>query len=244
MNKYTAALKRLFSPKKYPLYRITPLRYVFLHLLLLSLLLSAPGVTHIYQSISSFTTLIEEKEQDIPDFHIKNSMLELQDNKEKIIKVNGGTVTFTEETTGNSSDIMTFTKNKLYIKNIDPIDYSNLNMIENKKSLVELMKVYTESSFFYFLLIMFILIIFQYTVMLMKVTGISLAAHWISFLAKRKSRFMNWIKITAFLITIPTLIQYIDLLVPNALFNPLSWCIMILLVSIAGWYLPRKKTGK
>ncbi|UTH12959.1 DUF1189 family protein [Macrococcus equipercicus] len=244
MNKYTIALNRLLTPKKYPLYRTTPLRYVFLHLLLISLLMSAPGLTNSYLSISSFSQLVQEKERDIPDFQMVDHQLELPDDREQTIPLKGGTITFTEQRSGRSSDIVTFTKDKLYIQSIAPITYSSLNMMDDKTSMIKQMKIYTQSSFFYFLLIALVLIIVQLTITIIKVSCVSLAAHGLASIARRKSRFMNWFKITAFLLTVPALVQYMNLLVPNALFNPLSWCIMILLVSIAGWYLPRKKTGK
>jgi len=244
MNRYRTALSRLLKPKKYPLYRITPLRYVFLHILLLALIMSSPGITHIYQSIATFTQLIEEKESEIPEFTINQGQLNLQRHEETTIALNNGTVTFTEDVHGKPTDILTFTKDQLLINQMNPVDYHNLNMFEDKASMLELVKVYTQSSYFYFMLIVFVLVLFQFTIILLKASFISLIAHWTALLFNRKSRFMNWFKMISFLLTLPTFIQYINLLVPNSFFNPLSWCIMILLAGAAGWYMPLRKAAK
>lgn len=239
--KYLQALKRLINPAKYPLYRTTPLRYIFLHLVLLSMLLAAPAASGFLQSMSSLSQLMEEKSDAIPDFQVENAQLELPEDKDTVIKLNQGTVTFTEKTAGSAGYLFTFSKEKIHINGIDPISYHNVSTISDRESLVSTLSAYTGSVYFYFMLLCLALITIQLFLLLVKLTFISLTAHLIARLCSRKSRYMTWLKIMTFLLTVPVLIQYLGLMIPNALTYPLSWCIITLLTCLAVYHLPAKK---
>lgn len=236
--KYQLALARLFKPKKYALYRTTPLRYIFLHLLILSTLLAAPAASQFLQSMTSLSQLIAENSEDIPDFTIKNAQLHLPNHQEKVIHLNNGTVTFTENDAGLASDQFTFSKHHIMIKGIDPISYHNFSTITDRASMLDALTTFSSSIYFYFGLIAFALMMIQFFIILVKLASVSLAAHLAAVACRRKSRYMNWLKITTFLLTPAVLMQYIGLLVPNTLTYPLSWCIIILLTCLAIYHLP------
>src|SRR5699024_6502460 len=84
---YVNELKRLIKhPKKYPMYRITKLRYVFLHILLLSIILIIPNTIQYFQITQNISTLAHEEVDEIPKFKIHNNEMKL--SEEKIIKLN------------------------------------------------------------------------------------------------------------------------------------------------------------
>ncbi|GGB04760.1 DUF1189 domain-containing protein [Macrococcus hajekii] len=242
--KYLLALKRLFTPQKYPLYRTTPLRYVFLHLIILATLLAAPAASHFYQSMTSLSQLIEEKSDAIPAFTIQNGHLELPDHQKTVIHLNQGSVIFTEQESILSDNAFTFSRNQIHIPGLDPISYQNISTITDRSSLIDTLKTFTSSVYFYFMLVLLALILIQLFIILIKLISISLVAHLAALLFKKKSRFMNWLKITSFLLTIPVLLQYIGLLVPNTLSYPLSWCIIILLTCLTVYHLPGNKKAR
>lgn len=244
MSKYAAAINRLLHPKKYPLYRTVPLRYVFLHLLIFAFLLSWPGILRMYESTHTLKVLLEEKEHLIPHFTIENGKLKLPNHPQTTIRLSSGTITFTEAKKPLPSDQLSFTRDKLYIKNFESVSYQNLGDIHNKEQMIQTLKVYTQSAAFFLMLIGLAMISIQYAILLIKILFISYIAHFISILLHKKSNVMNWLKITAFLLTLPVFLQYIGLLVSNALFNVLSWCIIMLLVGLAIHYLPDRKKSK
>lgn len=241
MNSYVTALRRLFNYKKYPLFRTVPLRYIFLHILLLAVLLSMPAIIHLSSSITSVKQLIAEKEHEIPDFHIRKHQLELAHHQDKVIHLKHGTISFTEAARPKQHDIITFAKHQIYLQDMEPIHYQNIAMITGKASMISMLKTYTQSSYFYLVLLSLFLIAVQFSILTIKIIVVSFIAHLAAVLFRRKSRYMNWLKITAFLITLPTILQLTDLLISNALLNPLSWCIMILLICLAVFSLPEGK---
>lgn len=238
---YITALKRLFKPKKYPLYRIIKLRYVFLHLFLLSFLLTLPNSVHLYQSIVSLKVLIEHHEDEIPNFTIINNALNLKDDT--TIQLNGQTITFTTQDITPKTDIITFSKNNIIIKNMGTYGYDQLNMFSDKDDLVVSLNNFTHSHLFFYSLIVTVLIIIQYAITIVKIIGLSMIAHLFSQLFNRKSRYMSWLKIIAFLITFPTIITFLYIISAYPLYNVVAWCIMVMLIIITIYYLPmnRKK---
>ncbi|ULG73443.1 DUF1189 family protein [Macrococcus brunensis] len=242
--KYQLALTRLFKPKKYALYRTTPLRYIFLHLFILSALLAAPAASQFFQSMTSLSQLIADKSEAIPDFTIKNAKLSLPQHQDTVIHLNNGTVTFTEQSSGLSSDQFTFSKEHIMIKGIDPISYHNFSTITDRESMLETLTTFSSSIYFYFGLITVALILIQLFIILIKLASISLVAHLAALVLRKKSRYMNWLKITTFLLTPAVLIQYTGILVPNTLTYPLSWCIIILLTCLAIYHLPVIKKAR
>lgn len=241
MSKYAIAINRLFHPTKYPLYRTVPLRYVFLHLLIFSFLLSWPNIINLYQSSHSLKNLIQNQEHLIPQFTIQDGELHLPDHKDVKINLDTGQVVFTESNKHQPSDLLTFAKDKLYIKNYDAVSYQNLSTIKNKDQMIKTLQVYTQSSFFFLILVILAMMIIQYTILLIKSFIIGLIAHLAALFLKKKSNVMNGFKTATFLLTLPVILQYIGMLVSNTLFNIVSWCIIIVLVGLAVYHLPGRK---
>ncbi|PTJ98507.1 DUF1189 family protein, partial [Mammaliicoccus sciuri] len=93
---YINELKRLFKhPSKYPMFRITKLRYIFLHILLLSLILIIPNSIQYIQITQNLSTLVNDEVTEIPDFKIDHNKMIL--SQDKSIKLNNHqTIEFTK----------------------------------------------------------------------------------------------------------------------------------------------------
>ncbi|MCU7556853.1 DUF1189 domain-containing protein [Macrococcus capreoli] len=235
---YIKHLKRIFTPKQYPLFRIVKLRYIFLHILLISTLFALSPSIQYYQAIQVGKQLIETKQHEIPDFTIQNNQLLLEE--EKKITIPPYTIIFTNHQQKPQNHIMTFQKDGIQVDTATFLPYANLPVFHDKVSLINFLKTYTTSSYFYLSLIISILISIQFVATTIKIILVSCVAHIMSRVMKKKSRFMNWLKIITFLLTIPSIFLIVGLFVQyvSSMAILMSWLSLTILVVFTIRYLP------
>ncbi|RAI82416.1 DUF1189 domain-containing protein [Macrococcoides goetzii] len=238
---YFKHLKRLMKPKQYPFFRTVKLRYIFLHILIIAILFSIPNSIHYYNAINVANQMVENKQHEIPDFKIKDNVLVLKE--EQIIDVPPYKILFSNKKQSPENHVMSFQKYGIQVDESTFLSYLNLPMFHDKTTFITFLKTYTASSYFYLSIIIGFLIFIQFITTVIKIIFISTVAHVISVLFKRKSRFMNWLKITTFLLTLPSIILFLGLLniKYNAVFIISSWTVLTVLILATVHYLPRKK---
>lgn len=229
------------KPKQYPFFRTVKLRYIFLHILIIAILFSIPNSIHYYNAINVANQMVENKQHEIPDFKIKDNVLVLKE--EKTIDVPPYKILFSNKKQSPENHVMSFQKYGIQVDESTFLSYLNLPMFHDKTTFITFLKTYTASSYFYLSIIIGFLIFIQFITTVIKIIFISTVAHVISVLFKRKSRFMNWLKITTFLLTLPSIILFLGLLniKYNAVFIISSWTVLTVLILATVHYLPRKK---
>ncbi|WP_414052457.1 DUF1189 family protein [Macrococcus animalis] len=238
---YIKHLKRIFKPTQYPLFRTIKLRYIFMHLLFIAILFSITNSLNYYNIIQVANQMVEKKQDEIPAFQINNNRLIL--SEEKSIKVDSYTIQFKKENQIPKQQVMTFQKEGIQIDESTFLPYMNLPVFEDKASLIKFLKTYTASSYFYLSLIIGFLIFIQFITTIIKIIFLSTIAHLLAIVLHKKSRFMNWLKINTFLITIPSIILFLGLLInPIAPFLIVfSWALIAILIVITINKLPKNK---
>ncbi|WP_049318770.1 DUF1189 family protein [Mammaliicoccus sciuri] len=244
---YIKELKRLFKhPSKYPMFRITKLRYIFLHILLLSLILIIPNSIQYIQITQNLSTLVNDEVTEIPDFEIdQNKMLLSQD---KSIKLNHHqTVEFTKSNDFEMKDqhLIVFKPNHIEISNYSDytgISYGSLSsLVTNQDDLIKFIETINDSKYFYLSLIVVFLLFIQFLSLSIKIGILAFAGHLLGLILRRKSRFMTWFKMMTFVITLPTLVLLLGLITAIPLLIIASWCIIILSIVMIAMYLPKGK---
>ncbi|WP_436868321.1 DUF1189 family protein [Mammaliicoccus sciuri] len=244
---YIKELKRLFKhPSKYPMFRITKLRYIFLHILLLSLILIIPNSIQYIQITQNLSTLVNDEVTEIPDFEIdQNKMILSQD---KSIKLNHHqTVEFTKSNDFEMKDhhLIVFKPNHIEISNYSDyteISYGSLSsLVIDQDDLIKFIETINDSKYFYLSLIVVFLLFFQFLSLSIKIGILAFAGHLLGMILRRKSRFMTWFKMMTFVITLPTLVLLLGMITVIPLLIIASWCIIILSIVMIAMYLPKGK---
>lgn len=244
---YIKELKRLFKhPSKYPMFRITKLRYIFLHILLLSLILIIPNSIQYIQITQNLSTLVNDEVTEIPDFEIdQNKMILSQD---KSIKLNHHqTVEFTKSNDFEMKDhhLIVFKPNHIEISNYSDyteISYGSLSsLVTDQDDLIKFIETINDSKYFYLSLIVVFLLFFQFLSLSIKIGILAFAGHLLGVILRRKSRFMTWFKMMTFVITLPTLVLLLGMITVIPLLIIASWCIIILSIVMIAMYLPKGK---
>lgn len=244
---YVNELKRLIKhPKKYPMYRITKLRYVFLHILLLSIILIIPNTIQYFQITQNISTLAHEEVDEIPKFKIHNNEMKL--SEEKIIKLNDKhSIVFTksQQFKMKPEHLVIFKPQDIEISNYNDytkISYGSLSsVIHDEKDLSSFIDTINASKYFYFSIIILLLLFIQFMSISFKIAIVAFIGHLISILLNKKSRYMTWFKMITFIISIPTLVLLLGILIGNALLMFVSWCIIIVGIIVTAYYLPNGK---
>ncbi|RXK19370.1 DUF1189 family protein [Macrococcus sp. DPC7161] len=252
---YLKLLKRVFKhPKQYPMLRTAKLRYVFLHLLILSCILATTPMSTYKYGIDMLKSISNDKNA-IPEFNIVSNELKLdnintQKNNEYKNQINyiNKNILFIEANDNETIEAIsylkpdiTFSKHNIYLSESVKIPYSNLPMITDKKSLIQMIDIFSKSSFFYLALIYLILVMIQMVSIIFKTIFITSIAYVFAIIMHRKFKYMNTLKISTFLLTIPTFIMFLGNISLNPLFIVLSWCIIVMLMSLLIYYLPKAK---
>lgn len=244
---YIKELKRLFKhPSRYPMFRITKLRYIFLHILLLSLILIIPNSIQYIQITQNLSTLVNDEVTEIPDFEIdQNKMILSQD---KSIKLNHHqTVEFTKSNDFEMKDhhLIVFKPNHIEISNYSDyteISYGSLSsLVTDQDDLIKFIETINDSKYFYLSLIVVFLLFFQFLSLSIKIGILAFAGHLLGMILRRKSRFMTWFKMMTFVITLPTLVLLLGMITVIPLLIIASWCIIILSIVMIAMYLPKGK---
>lgn len=208
--KYFEFLKRLFTFKKYPLFRTVPFRYLLLNILLVSILISLPYISSMLVTANTFGDL-DEIHNEIPGFTIENGHY---NGEEKIINLNGSEVLFTENLSQEDhaevgDDVLLgFLYDGLYISDFQngTFSYSLIGDVNDKESLESFISTQMSSLYFYIFMYITIYVIviyfFVFTIMLV----LSFVLSGLARLGKKKTDYMNWFKIGSYAILVPALV--------------------------------------
>lgn len=236
---YKQHLKRLFQPKRYPLYRIVKMRYILLHILILSVAMSSPAMINYFQTFQSINHISHEELSAIPDFKVVDHSLIL--SQEKQIELSAVTLFFTEKNVQPRSNFIILDKDEILISKSSRVKYSNINMFQDKETLIQFLKTFTDSIYFYFFILAILIISSQYVIIILKIIIISIVSHIISNKSNKKSRYMNWLKINTFLLTLPTLILLFGIILNSVVLTIASWIALIILNLVTINNLPKNK---
>ncbi|WP_204205990.1 DUF1189 family protein [Mammaliicoccus sciuri] len=244
---YINELKRLFKhPSKYPMFRITKLRYIFLHILLLSLILIIPNSIQYIQITQNLSTLVNDEVTEIPDFEIDHNKMIL--SQDKSIKLNHHqTVEFTISNDFEMEDhhLIVFKPNHIEISNYSDyteISYGSLSsLVTDQDDLIKFIETINDSKYFYLSLIVVFLLFIQFLSLSIKIGILAFAGHLLGLILRRKSRFMTWFKMMTFVITLPTLVLLLGMITAIPLLIIASWSIIILSIVMIAMYLPKGK---
>ncbi|MCJ1778959.1 DUF1189 family protein [Mammaliicoccus sciuri] len=244
---YINELKRLFKhPSKYPMFRITKLRYIFLHILLLSLILIIPNSIQYIQITQNLSTLVNDEVTEIPDFEIDHNKMIL--SQDKSIKLSHHqTVEFTKSNDFEMKDhhLIVFKPNHIEISNYSDfteISYGSLSsLVTDQDDLIKFIETINDSKYFYLSLIVVFLLFIQFLSLSIKIGILAFAGHLLGMILRRKSRFMTWFKMMTFVITLPTLVLLLGMITVIPLLIITSWCIIILSIVMIAMYLPKGK---
>lgn len=236
---YFKHLTRLLHPKQYPLFRIVKLRYIFLHIIIISTLLSLPSSMNYYQLMNIATQLVASKQTEIPEFKIINNELKLSGSTH--IKVEQYDIFFSNKKITPRHNQMAFQKDGIYVDQATYLPYVNMPVFHDKKSLIQFLNTYTSSRYFYLSVIISVLVFIQFVSTVIKIIFVSTIAHFISLIFRKKSRFMNWLKIITFLLTFPSIILSFALFNSelNMVIITVSWLLLIIFILTAVMYLPK-----
>lgn len=241
---YTKELTRLFKhPKKHSMFRITKLRYILLHIFLLSCILIIPNSIQYVNITQNISSLAHEQIDELPTFKIEQNKMRL--SKEKLIPLNyDQTVLFTKSDSHEMKEnqLIVFKPSHIEVSNYNEhtkISYGSLSsLVENDSDLKSFLNTLNDSKYFYLLLVIILLLSIQFISLSFKIGILALIGHIISKIVMRKSRYMTWFKMITFKITIPTLLLLIGILLSNHLIIAISWCIILFDLIVTIFYLP------
>ena len=114
-------------------------------------------------------------------------------------------------------------------------------MFQDKETLIQFLKTFTDSIYFYFFILAILIISSQYVITILKIILISIVSHIVSIILNKKSRYMNWLKINTFLLTLPTLILLSAIILKSVVLTIASWIVLIILNLITIKNLPKNK---
>lgn len=112
-------------------------------------------------------------------------------------------------------------------------------MFQDKETLIQFLKTFTDSIYFYFFILAILIISSQYVIIILKIIIISIVSHIISNKSNKKSRYMNWLKINTFLLTLPTLILLFGIILNSVVLTIASWIALIILNLVTIKNLPK-----
>lgn len=244
---YINTLKRLFNhPSKYPMFRVTKLRYIFLHMLLLSIILILPNTIQYIQVTQHLSTLVHEHVEEIPEFKIKDNNMDLTQNK--TIQLNDAqSIVFTQSNHYKMTDkqLVIFKPEHIELSNYNDhtnISYGSLSsIIQNKQDLISFIGTINASKYFFLAIIILFLLFIQFISISFKISILAFISHMISKCLNKKTRFMTWLKMITFVLTLPTLVLLLGIVTSNTLLMILSWCIIIIAILTLINYLPKGK---
>ena len=226
--KYFTFLKRIIAFEKYPLFRTVNFRQLLLNIFLVSLLIALPNIITLFQTDQAASG-IGNIGSEVPDFEIIDG--EYVGETEKIF-INGGEILFTENlTTSNPAEIsndvfLAFLKDGIFIKDVQDsgLDYSYIGQVNNDEELKTFIEQQTSSLYFYVLVysVLYLSLIIFFAVLLMSAGNYVL--HLSAVAAKKKSRFMNWFKISSFI----TVIMLIPIMIFTIWFGTGLWWLYLL----------------
>lgn len=204
--KYFTFLKRIITFKKYPLFRTVNFRQLLLNIFIISLLVALPNIIALFQTVQA-TSEIASIESEVPDFEIINGEYI---GKTDTISINDRKILFTEDYKTNDmpgieEDVfLGFLKDGIYIKDVQDsgLDYSYIGQVSNDEELKTFIDQQTSSLYFYVMVysVLYLALIIFFTVLLM--SAVNYLLHFSAVAAKKKSRFMNWFKISSFITVI------------------------------------------
>lgn len=210
--KYLTFFKRILTFEKYPLFRTVNFRQLLLNIFIISLLVSLPNIITLFQTVQAASG-IGDIESEVPDFEIINGEYAGQTGT---VTAGGREILFTEDLeTGNVDEIgedvfIGFLKDGIYIKDVQDsgLDYSYIGQVNNDEDLKTFIDQQTSSLYFYVMVysVLYLALITFFAVILMWAGNYIL--HLAAVAAKKKSRLMNWFKISSF-ITVLMLIPII-----------------------------------
>lgn len=236
---YIQHLKRLFQPKRYPLYRIVKMRYILLHILILSIIMASPAIINYFKTFQAINQISQSELTAIPDFKVVDHELILSQEKE--IELSTLTLAFTENNVQPRSNFIILDKDEILISKSLRIQYANINMFQDKETLIQFFKTFTDSIYFYFLILVLLIISSQYFITTLKIIIISIVSHIISKSLNKKSRYMNWLKINTFILTLPALLLLLGVIFKFIILTIASWIVLIILDVLTIKYLPNQK---
>lgn len=211
--KYFTFFKRIITFEKYPLFRTVNFKQLLLNIFIISLLVSLPNIITLFQTVQAASG-IGDFESEVPDFEIISGEYI---GETQTITISGRQVLFTDEMTVendeeiNNDVFLGFLKDGIYIKDVQDsgLDYSYIGEVNSDEDLKVFINQQTSSLYFYVFIysILYLSLIVFFTVVLMSIGNYIL--HIAAVAARKKSRFMNWFKISSFisvLILIPIIL--------------------------------------
>lgn len=215
------------------------MRYILLHILLLSIAMASPAMINYFKIFQAINQVSHEELSAIPDFKVVDDSLIL--SQEKQIELSTLTLLFTEKNIEPLSNFIILDKDEILISKSSRIKYSNINMFQDKETLIQFLKTFTDSIYFYFFILAILIISSQYVITILKIIILSIVSHIVSIILNKKSRYMNWLKINTFLLTLPTLILFSAIILKSVVLTIASWIVLIMLNLITIKNLPKNK---
>jgi len=201
--------------------------------------MASPAMINYFKTFQAINQVSHEELSAIPDFKVVDDSLIL--SQEKQIELSTLTLLFTEKNVEPLSSFIILDKDEILISKSSRIKYSNINMFQDKETLIQFLKTFTDSIYFYFFILAILIISSQYIITILKIIIISIVSHIVSIILNKKSRYMNWLKINTFLFTLPTLILLSAIILKSVVLTIASWIVLIILNLITIKNLPKNK---
>jgi len=201
--------------------------------------MASPAMINYFKTFQAINQVSHEELSAIPDFKVVDDSLIL--SQEKQIELSTLTLLFTEKNVEPLSNFIILDKDEILISKSSRIKYSNINMFQDKETLIQFLKTFTDSIYFYFFILAILIISSQYVITILKIIIISIVSHIVSIILNKKSRYMNWLKINTFLLTLPTLILLSAIILKSVVLTIVSWIVLIILDLITIKNLPKNK---
>jgi len=201
--------------------------------------MASPAMINYFKTFQAINQVSHEELSAIPDFKVVDDSLIL--SQEKQIELSTLTLLFTEKNVEPLSSFIILDKDEILISKSSRIKYSNINMFQDKETLIQFLKTFTDSIYFYFFILAILIISSQYVITILKIIIISIVSHIVSIILNKKSRYMNWLKINTFLFTLPTLILLSAIILKSVVLTIASWIVLIILNLITIKNLPKNK---
>jgi len=201
--------------------------------------MASPAMINYFKTFQAINQVSHEELSAIPDFKVADDSLIL--SQEKQIELSTLTLLFTEKNIEPLSNFIILDKDEILISKSSRIKYSNINMFQDKETLIQFLKTFTDSIYFYFFILAILIISSQYVITILKIIILSIVSHIVSIILNKKSRYMNWLKINTFLLTLPTLILFSAIILKSVVLTIASWIVLIMLNLITIKNLPKNK---
>lgn len=201
--------------------------------------MASPAIINYFKTFQAINQINQSELTAIPDFKVVDHELILSQEKE--IELSTLTLAFTENNVHPRSNFIILDKDEILISKSSRIQYANINMFQDKETLIQFLKTFTDSIYFYFLFLVLLIISSQYFITTLKIIIISIVSHIISNSLNKKSRYMNWLKINTFILTLPTLLLLLGVIFKFIFLTIASWIVLIILDVLTIKYLPKQK---